>query len=169
MFGITVKVSLASLFSLTEFVRFVCCSSESSFREITPNSKLAAMNHQNIINSFDDNNPKGLSKTSNWVTDKCYTTWMRWATFVIFSFTTSPRCRLWDDFFFQSIITQWIFSSVDSYLLHVALWVRILAKPKFFLYFLGEISVPYFTFCVWLKRQFKTNIFWSWWDSNPHQ
>ena len=101
VFGITVKVSLASLFSLTEFVRFVCCSS--SFREITPNSKLAAMNHQNIINSFDDNNPKGLSKTSNWVTDKCYTTWMRWATLVIFSFTT-PRCRLWDDFFFSLLL-----------------------------------------------------------------
>ena len=38
---------------------FLCslCASESSFREITPNSKLAAMNHRNttIINSFDDN------------------------------------------------------------------------------------------------------------------
>ena len=135
MFGITVKVSLASLFSLTEFVRFVCCSS--SFREITPNSKLAAMNHQNIINSFDDNNPKGLSKTSNWVTDKCYTTWMRWATFVIFSFTTS-RCRLWDDFFsvyyydfsifFPSSFPQWIFlTDVSEKFL---MWVRVPTKTK---------------------------------------
>ena len=50
------------------------------------------------------------------------------------------------------------------------LWVRILSKPKLFLYFFAETSVLYFTFCVWLKRQFKINIFWSsWWDSNPHK
>ena len=49
-----VSFSLRFSLSVSSFVRFVCAS---SFREITPNSKLAAMNHQNIINSFDDNPP----------------------------------------------------------------------------------------------------------------
>ena len=56
----------------------------------------------------------------------------------------------------------------DSYLLHVVCGFESYQNPNCSCIFFAETSVLYFTFCVWLKRQFKINIFWSsWWDSNP--